>query len=70
MALKHRRVGVRRVEACEARRRQTVACRLPLRLRHPQTVTKRHQFIDLGHDTVLLGKGWEGDRDSCGAFLA
>ena len=52
--------GIGRVEAGEARRRQPVARRLPLRPRRLQPVAQRHQLIDLGDDAVLLGEGWEG----------
>ncbi len=54
-------VGIGRVEAGEARRRQPVARRLPVRPRRLQPVAQRHQLIDLGDDAVLLGEGWEGN---------
>ena len=53
-------VGIGRVEAGEARRRQPVARRLPLRPRRLQPVAQRHQLIDLGDDAVLFGERWEG----------
>ena len=56
-------LGIGRVEAGEARRRQPVAHRLPLRPRRLQPIAQRHQFIDLGDDAVLLGEGWEGNRN-------
>src|SRR3546814_4246205 len=52
-------VGIGRVQAGEARRRQPVAHRLPLRPRRLQPVAQRHQFLDLGNDTVLFGERWE-----------
>ncbi len=33
-----------------------------------QPVAKRHQFINLGDDAVLLGEGWEGEWRDCGIF--
>ena len=53
-------LGIGRVEAGEARRRQPVARRLPLGPRRLQPIAQRHQFIDLGDDAVLFGEGWEG----------
>ena len=52
-------VGIGRVEAGEARRRQPVARRLALGPRRLQPVAQRHQLIDLGDDAVLFGEGWE-----------
>src|SRR3546814_19533091 len=68
-------VGIGRVQAGEARRRQPVAHRLPLRPRRLQPVAQRHQFLDLGNDTVLFGERWErewGAREILGrhALLA
>ena len=28
-----------------------------------QPVAEGHERIDLGHDVVLFGEGWEGDQD-------
>ena len=44
-----RRIGIGRVEAGEARRRQPVA--------------QGHQLIDLVDDALLFGEGWEGDAN-------
>ena len=60
-------VGIGRVEAGEARRRQPVARRLPLGPRRLQPVAQGHQFIDLGDDAVLFGERWEG-KGECAKY--
>ena len=55
--------GIGRVQAGEAGRGQPVARCLPLSPGRFQLVAQGHQFIDLGDDAVLFGKGWEHDRD-------
>ena len=40
--------------------KQAAACVVASRDAFFQTVPQRHQFIDLGHDAVLFGEGWEG----------
>ena len=35
-----------------------------------QPVAERHQFINLGYDTLLLGEGWKGDRQNFPFALA
>ena len=56
-ALKYPQVGIGCIEADEACRRQPVARRLSLCARFLQPVAQRHEFIDLGDDTVLFGEG-------------
>ena len=58
--LKCRRVGVGRVEAGEARCRHPVARCLSFHSRRLQAVAEGHEFIDLGDDAVLFGKGGQG----------
>ena len=54
-------VGIGRVEAGEDRPPKPVPRRLPLCPCCLQPVAERHQFIDLGDDTVLFGERGEGD---------
>ena len=56
------RIRIGCVEPCETRRGQPVPRRFPVGPRRRQLVAERLQFIDLGDDTVLFGKGWEGNR--------
>ena len=64
------RVGIGRIEAGEARRRQPVPRRLPLRPCCLQPVAERHQFINLGNDAVLLGERAGGGMASARIQLA
>jgi len=55
MVPKRGRIGIRRVEPGEARRRQLVAHRLSARPRCLKPVAQGHQRINLGDDALLFG---------------
>src|SRR5262245_16251931 len=58
-------LGVRSVEAGEARCRKAIAHSLAVSPCRLYSVAQHYQFIDFGYDAMLLSERWEGKGKNC-----